>query len=528
MIRPFPCAVLCVTLGALTACDEDALRPRPSSSAHAAVTATPTVSSSTSAAPVAPSNSPFSLVARSPDAFELYPLKGALFLDAAGFLAVLGDGPLRQSPAIMKGLEKGQSGRILGGYPDAAWIVAADGAFRWTADRWVESPLLREHETLLDLTAWGDKSAVAAIAAPGNDMRFALAGGKPGAVPAPVPAERTETDDAACKVRMKPAGVYLAGLPSGELYAAGYACEAEGRGGAIVERWEAKQVRGVVEALPKPESGHEPTLHGVLARAPGEVIVYGTEGAPPAPYLARFDGRGWSLDKAPFGGGVDTLASADDGTLWAAAGGAAWKKPAAGAWEKVPLPGDLHVQVVWPRTATDVWAAAREREGKNRAMLLRTLVSEGKDTLRLPPRNAMSGTIATSKHFFATAACDKVFASLYALGPSKDPATGKPTEVPKDFSALKPLFEGELAGLQPIVEDDGTQLYVGAVAPSRELGRKLVAAYQERSADHEGSSHAQSPGVLPSVFCHEPVVVKQVIKLGAAPPSPRSGPIKRP
>jgi hypothetical protein len=105
----------------------------------------------------------------------------------------------------------------------------------------------------------------------------------------------------------------------------------------------------------------------------------------------------------------------------------------------------------------------------------------------------MAGAIATSKRFFATAACDKAFASLYTAGPSKDSATGKPLAAPKDFSALKPLLEGDLAGHEPVVEDDGTHYVVGVLFPRRDLARKLVGAWQDKN-----------PKTTPAVFCHEP------------------------
>ncbi len=527
MLRSSCRAALCFSLTALAACTPDPPAPQehaPASSSAAALTA-PLAATSASASVTgsgAPSNGPFRIVARSPDAFEIYPLKGAALVDAAGFLALLGDGPLRQSPAVMKGLEKGESGRILGSFPDGAWLVAADGTYKWTNDRWVENKLLREHETLLAVAAWDDNRAVAAIAMPGNDMRFFLVGGKPGVVlPAPYPADRTRPDggtdeaqaegeekDLACKVKMKPGELVLGGLPTGELYAAGYVCEPTGHGGAIVERWEPKKVRGTVEALPKPESDHDPELRGVLARSPGEVLVYGAEGLPRTPYLARFDGKTWSLDQAPFAGGIDTLAAADDGTLWATAAGAVWKKPSAAGWEQVPLPEGVTAQAVWPRTAADVWVTGKLAGAPGAGVLLRTRRTDSKDalgggpTLALPPRNAMSGMIAANHRFFATPACDKVYAHLYTLGPSKDPATGKPTEVPKSFDALKPVFEGELKGLAPVVEDDGAYLYVGVPVPSLEVGHKLLAAY-----------HEKNPKTASNLFCHEPVTIKQAVKL---------------
>jgi hypothetical protein len=519
----------------LAGCDEDALRPRPAATASAS---SGPPSSVAAAEPAGPAYAgPFAVVARSPDAFELYPLQGALFVDAAGFLAILAEGPLRQSPAVMRGLENGASGRIAGRYPEGAWLMSGKGTYRWSGDRWVEEKLLREHETLLDVAGWGEHGAIAAIARPGNDMRFALAvtgqaplsvpsrsGGPPStppkefglavAPPKPSPAdphhavvpanpeEATSPEggekEAPCKVRMKPRGVVLAGLPSGELYAAGYECEPVGHGGAIVERWDPRreQEHGTVEALPRPEGGGQPAPRGVLAKAPSEVFVYGSEGVPAAPYLARFDGNAWSVDKVPFGGAVETLAMADDGALWAAAGGAVWKKAGA-TWEKVPLPAGLAAHAVWPR-GPDVWVSARELEGKARAVLLRTGAKPG-DLVRLPPRNAMAGATATHGGFFATSACDKVYVDLEVLAPGSAPAIGKRAEIPKGFPWLKALLHDEFANLQPVLEDDGTAVHVGVPVPSREVGRRLMAAYQE-----------QNPKAKPNLLCHDPAIAKAI------------------
>src|SRR5262249_3462142 len=136
----------------------------------------------------------------------------------------------------------------------AAWLSAGETTYHYADGRWAEERLLHEHETLLAVTAWDDDRAIAAIAVPGNDLRLVLAGGKPGAtLPVPSPAdaqnarahapaagEGAEADEkeAPCKVRMKPRAVVLAGLPGGQLYAAGHACEPTGHGDAIVERWE--------------------------------------------------------------------------------------------------------------------------------------------------------------------------------------------------------------------------------------------------------------------------------------------------
>lgn len=517
MLAPMPLrprAVLCLAAAALAGCDEDALRPpAPASTADAAASAAP---ASASEPATAAGNAFFHLVARSPDAFELYPLHGAVLTDAAGFLAVLGDGPLRQSPALMKGLEKGAHGRIWGAWPAGAWLVGTDTAHRWSGDRWIEEKLLHEHETLLSMTAWGEDRVLALIARPGNDMRFVQAGGRTAAaLPAPSPADpqkgaasgEGDENEGPCKVRMKPRSVSTAGLPGGQLYAAGFTCEPLGHGAAIVERWEPGQTHGTVEALPVAESGSHPSPRGVWARSASEVYVYGSQGIPAAPYLARFDGKAWSLEAAPFTGGIETLSAADDGTLWAVASGAVWKRSGA-EWQKAELPAGLSAHAAWPEGA-DVWISARQTEGKHRAVLLRAARGPAPEPVRLPPRNAMAGALAAGKGFFATAACDHVWVEIAVLGPSKDPATGKPAAVPKKLPALEPVLTGELADLAPVVEDDGSQLHLGIPTPSRDLGRRLVAAYQEKN-----------PGTAPNLSCHEPAGKPEN---KPAAPAPRRG-----
>jgi hypothetical protein len=137
-------------------------------------------------------------------------------------------------------------------------------------------------------------------------------------------------------------------------------------------------------------------------------------------------------------------------------------------------------------------------EGKARAVLLRTGAKTA-DLVRLPPRNAMAGATATFGRFFATSACDKVFVDLEVLAPASAPGIGKRAEIPKDFPWLKALLQEEFARLQPVLEDDGVALHVGVPVPSRDVGRRLMAAYQEKN-----------PKAKPNLFCHEPAIAKAI------------------
>lgn len=505
-------------LFALSACKSGGDAAPPSAaSTPPVVNAAPAAAS---AVPV-PVKGALSIVAESPDPILLYPLKGGAFVDAAGFLALLGDGPMRQVPAVMKGLEKGASGKIVGSWPDGAWLMA-DELLKWTRDRWAPNQLLRENEKLLDVAAWSDNRAVAAIAMPNNDMRFFLAGGKPGVVvPSPYPADKPKAeakapdpaapplgesdekpaDDASCKVKMKPEQVSLAGLPTGHLYAAGYECQESGKGEAIVERWEPKKVRGSVEPLPKAEGGGAVDIQGVLARSPSEVYVFGAAGSPEKPYLARFDGKAWALEAAPFASGITSLTTGDDGALWAverkpgaAAPGGLWKKAAGGEWAGVKLPYIERVSVVargvWVRTPEDIWAVATTDAGHG--VLLRSVPES--ESVPLGSRKVMSDLVATNRRWVASPVCDKVYAHLTTLGSSKDP-------VPNGFGTLKEVFADEpFKSLQPIVEDDGAHLYIGVPVPSLDVGQKLLTRYREKN-----------PKALPNLFCHEPVMTKTTI-----------------
>ncbi len=464
-----------------------------------------------------PASGGFSAVAEAPDAFVVSAAAGAGFVDAAGFLAKLDEGPLVQSPALMKGLDKEAPGPVRGAFPDGLWMQTKK-TLKWVNGVWADTQLLRDGEELLDVAAWDDKRAVAAIAMPHNDMRFFLVGGKPGVVvPSPARAAKPEKQDApaigsaepaasaapegdappddACKVKMKPSRVALAGLPSGHLFAAGFECDESGHGALIAERWEPKKQRGTIEPLPKGES--DASIGGVLAIAPDEAYVFGGSGG--KSYLAKWDGKTWTSDAAPAGVAILQMARADDGSVWAVttgdSGSSLWKKPSGGAFVAASLPAGARATAVYPRTPFDVWVAAKTVAGTG--VLLRT-GAPPKAVVKLPSRKEMQDTLATNRRFLATSICDKVFAHLATISPSQNGTA----PVPKDFTPYKELFTSpEFASLAPIVEDDGASYYVGAPVPNLEVGEKLALAYKEKN-----------PKAAPRLFCHEPVIVKKAIK----------------
>lgn len=492
----------CILTG--LACSKgDAPAPAPSAAAPPTNSAAPPVAAE---APKSEPASDFGIVAESESGFELYGLRGVAFVDAAGFLARL-DSPFKQDPAVGKGLEKGTTGKIFGSWPNGAWLVAAEGSgegpntWKWVKEQWAQTALLREGETLLDITAWDDDRAIAAIAMPSNDIRTFLVGGKPGAVmPAPYPADKPKAegegepaaaeDDRSCKVKMKPEAPYkLAGLSTGHLFAAGYGCVESGKGDPLVERWEPKKVRGTVEPLPKPEGVTEIGIRGVAARSASEAYVWGAAGT--KAYVAKFDGKAWSVEKVPFEGAPTAFAMAEDGTIFVAAPDGLWKRPAGdAAWVQpsLPSPGGTKIvpDAVWAKSPSEVWVTGKAG-GKH---YLLSPKPEG-EAIKLPSRSQMQQSLSTNRRFLATPACTKPYAHLLTVGRSGD----KP---PTDFTALRETFKGnkEIEGAKFVIENDGANLYIGAQAPSVAVAKKIVEIHR-----------AKNPKVMGNVFCHEPVTI---------------------
>jgi hypothetical protein len=498
-------------LSLLAACSGDDPKPAPAggttvaaaSSAAAAPSGSATAASS--AAPAQPA-ADFAVVAQAEGGISLYPLKGAAFVDAGGFFARLGDGPFRQDPALTKGLLKSMTGSFYGIFPSGAWffadsVTSGPSSYRWIKEQWGPVELLRENERILDVAAWDDDRAVAAIAMPSNDIRFFLVGGKPGpTMPAPTGVKRedaadgeTTENDTSCKVKMSPSSAYrMWGLPTGHLFAAGSECKEGGGGGPLVERWEPKKVRGTIEALPAGEGGSV-KVQGVVARAPDDAYVWGSAGS--AVYLVHFDGKAWAAEKAPFAEAPATITASDDGTLWAAGPAGVWKQPAGGAWTQLSLPSPasgakLTPTAAWAKSATEVWVTAKA--GTTGYLL--TQKAEG-PAVTLPGRTAMTQSLQSNRRWLASPVCTRPYALIATVGKKGDKISG-------DFPAIREVFAGkpEIAGVKLILENDGASYYVGAQAPSVDAAKKLVELYL-----------AKNPKAAAAVFCHEPIIVEREI-----------------
>lgn len=109
---------------------------------------------------------------------------------------------------------------------------------------------------------------------------------------------------------------------------------------------------------------------GMWARRGDDVYLVAYEPFKPPesrqPYLARWDGKGWSQIETGLPEGLMSVSGTDDGTLWIAGGRAVYRRPAgAAAFAKVDLPplrfasdarpSTLRLHTVRALAADDVW-----------------------------------------------------------------------------------------------------------------------------------------------------------------------------
>lgn len=478
---------------------------------------------SASAAP-AKDASAYSVVATAGDAMILTRLGPGAIAQISGLFFVLGEGPLAQEPGRMLGLKKGGSLEVVGGeWPKAAYALGASNEggkqlYRWydtLGGRWAEQVTpLRDGEKFLSVASVGE-SVVAAIAMTNNDIRTHLMGGKGGVLPAPKGRKKAEPapagsasagpsaeappepappppsedgapaapeEDKSCKVEMSPEGPYLlAGAPSGHAYAAGFECQdAGGVGKALVERWEPKKGRGVIEPLPDAAGL---SLGGVVAISGAEAWVWGAVSG--APYLARWDGKAWAHEKAPTAKALRDVTAAPDGQLFLAADEGLFTRKPGGAWEKVALPaaaGPFEPRAVFARTAADVWVYGRS---ENKHVLLRSQKVD--KVAEMPAESEVEKQFRVNARHVASPLCAKPYAHLWTIGPKASP-------VPKGSPMLDKAFAGKkFEGATLIVEEDGANLHAGAKAPTVAAAEAIVKAFKDAN-----------PKMLPQVFCHDP------------------------
>jgi hypothetical protein len=475
----------------------------PSASATTAEATAP----STNAEAAAPEAGGFRVIAEG-DKLRIYPLGDGAVLDADAFIALVGDGPLVQDPEFTK--TAGGDPRDILGHPvaelPATFSVAArlqhyrgrasgqlmgftpmqagDGVGElWSPDVfarvngvWVKQELLRpqtEDREIKEITGWDDGRAIAVVGM-NQDLRFSLVNSKPGVV-VPAPGKPTAEQGEDCRVRMDPGwSVSVFGLPSGHLFAIGRECKT---GKAIAERWEPKKVRG--EATPIEIDDAQ--TDALVAASPDEAYALFTS-ARKQQRLATWDGKAWKVEDDPFGAGG--LFVAGDGSVWGFGKKGLFHHPKGGAWTKVELPAGTPTSA-WAKSDNDVWVVLDEKK------LVRNGGPAAK-AVKLPPASNVASVLARDKRWLATPFCKSVYAMLATIGPKG----GKP---PESHAGLTEAVHGApelLKDVTFVVEDNGASLFVGAKAPSVEVGEKIIAAFK-----------AKNPKTTPMLYCHEPKVV---------------------
>jgi hypothetical protein len=490
-------STIALGLLALTAgCEEK--KPPPAATTAAAPppattgAATSAVSPASTAAPSTPpsgesaTNGIFHVVAQG-HRVVIYRLGDAGIVDTGAFYAVLGDGPVEQDPFLFRSTIEREGGKTVmteveplsefsGAWPGQAWAKRSDGTVKRTGDFWVKTDPLREGELLLDITPLDQKRALAAIRMDPPDIRFTLVGSSAGGVIA-APGKPT-ADQEGCAVRMDPvAGVKLAGLPSGHLFAFGLECKTYK---VIAERWKPATVRGEVDVIEI--EGARSLPQAVAVASPDEAYAFLNGGK-----LATWDGKAWKTDKGP-GGSATTAWVSGDGVAWVVTDAGLFKHPKGGSWTQVDA-GGVKIQTAWAKDEKTIWAATED------GVLMRSGPPPSA-VLKLPSTSDVQAALTRDRRFLATAACKRTFVMLTQIAGDKAPTTYAPLT-----DAVKGNAELTSSDVQYLVEDVGGTLWVSAKVPSVAIAEKLVAAFTAKNK------------AKPLVFCHEPLIVKGPLKV---------------
>jgi hypothetical protein len=331
--------------------------------------------------------------------------------------------------------------------------------------------------------------------APASDAAVASDSAAPApdaATEAPAASEDAgEAAGAKCKTALHLPGAWaeplrtLAAFASGEVFRVGYECREDDKAVVAVERWAPKQRKSTIEVLPEAPLS-SPGAPLVFARTPDDVrvVVLGATRA----WLAELSGGKWSAAKLPFTTPIVDASLSPDGAFFVAAATKLYRQDKTGApFVEIPVPELAAIERVEAASKDEVWIVGRDASGQT--ALLHTRASA--KAFDLPRADAVLGTQKSNKRSPATAACDRIYVHLQTLGPS---GAKPPASFPKLATALK--SDPALAKLEPVIEDDGANTYLGAKAPSLELAEKLASAY----------TVGDKKGAAPQIFCHEPKV----------------------
>lgn len=199
----------------------------------------------------------------------------------------------------------------------------------------------------------------------------------------------------------------------------------------------------------------------VAPRGPSDVWVGGSsEGFA---YLAHFDGAVWTGIEPPMRAAIVSTSALLGGIILAAtADGQLWRNDGGLSRTQVTLPPGTVARQVRVVAADDIWVA-----GGKRVLLSRPPKQVTELVQQLPdPTGRELGLEGVPPSEPATPACSSIFVSLYTVSEHADEHY--------DFPIARAALKGhkEFAAMTFGFEESGQ---FGAVSPSYELGRELVA-----------------------------------------------------
>jgi len=418
---------------------------------------------------------------------EIFPVGGAGVVSTGAFYALLGDGPLEQDPAFMKTSLVTEAGGVNvtvamqfdnfhGAWPKPVFALSpgSSSVFGRVNELWTDQSPLRDGERLLDVTAWGEGRAIAAIRMAEEDLRFQLVGSA-GGVAVPGPGKATELQEG-CATRFDPNGAFhFAGTPSGHLFAAGKECKT---GKALAGFWEPKktlQATGIDELV---GAGATPRAAVAVSADEAYLVFDGKDGTK----IVTWTGQAWRSDLSPFGT-VTQMFVAADGSTWAIGEKGLFTHPKGGSWKKVDLGEGVTPTSAWAKSEEVLWVVLDDKK------LVRKGPAAG-EVLKLPKATEVRAAVERDKRWPATRVCKKTYVMLTAIGP-----TGTPP--PKSYAGLTDAVKDDAAlttDVDYLIEEVAGNQWVGARVPSLSVAEKLVVAFK-----------AKNPKASPLVVCHEPL-----------------------
>lgn len=385
--------VLITAAPLLAACSESTPAPLtpPAPTAAATATAAPTAAQTAAPAPEPDLPSPYFVkVIHGQREFAYHPLKtGGVVIDG-GYLntpVYVDQKSARVAPELHAGL-KGNEGSnafminsVGGDWPRSGRISinlpgdrgGTDVSYDWNGSTWVKSPAAGGRDDMPEdvartyytggfqgMASWGGRSYYYMFGVTGAEHADFVPTGKNRKVPTPIITKGT----GGCSAKVL-GYMDLTTWKSGELVGIGKLCTGEkdsgwqvqyGTGDLVIERWPKGSTTSVIEVFPGTGSkgnlgaGNVATIEVSDTDRYVRASFYPPDQAP-NPYLAHYDGKGWTEVTPPVRQSFHEVWVEKDGSLWAQMDSDLYRLKN-GSWEKL-TPGGAQGEFHWIRKAPD-------------------------------------------------------------------------------------------------------------------------------------------------------------------------------